>query len=375
MDTGRTRAPRGLRTLGWIAVASLLGLALLAPGAGSVAAANQGAIWTSLSDGAMVNANIYDAKADVYLNGGPQNCGNSGGLPDGDYYFQVSDPSGHGLLSSDAIRFRQVEVEGGVLHGVSGDGNHAEGTDSCNGGLPVQLLPYDDTPNNGGEYSVDMASVADVEDCPDFDADSAEFNFLSCTNSKNDNFKVRLDTPAIAIDKVADPTSLPAGGGEVTYTYLVTNPGDVALSDVTVVDDTCSPVGYVSGDEDDNLELDLDESWTFECTMTLTETTTNTAVASGFFGETEVTAEDQAVVTVADATPVPPTTPATASPTLPVQSILAATGTPGVTVPPTDGLGGTAPGPSRDAWRLLLVAMAGLLASILLLTPRTPHET
>ena len=45
----------------------------------------------------------------------------------------------------------------GVIAGVGGTGNHNEGTGGCNGGTPVQLMPYDDTPNNGGEYSVDMA--------------------------------------------------------------------------------------------------------------------------------------------------------------------------------------------------------------------------
>ena len=36
--------------------------------------------------------------------------------------------------------------------------------------------------------------------------------------------------PGIHVNKTADPTSLPAGGGDVTYTYVVTNTGDVALS-------------------------------------------------------------------------------------------------------------------------------------------------
>lgn len=58
-----------------------------------------GAIFTSKGDGTSVDQNIYDDKCDVYLNGGPQNA-NSQGLPDGTYYFQVTDPSGATLLSS-----------------------------------------------------------------------------------------------------------------------------------------------------------------------------------------------------------------------------------------------------------------------------------
>src|SRR5260221_10332799 len=45
-----------------------------------------GAIYTSIGDGTAVNHNIYNAKSDVYLNGGPQNQ-NGPGLPDGIYYF------------------------------------------------------------------------------------------------------------------------------------------------------------------------------------------------------------------------------------------------------------------------------------------------
>jgi len=349
-----------VRRVGWLSVASMLALALLAPTASSAASFN-GAIWTSLSDGTTVNANLYDSKSDVYLNGGPQNCGGGSGLPDGDYYFQVTDPSGSALLSQDAIKFRQVVVINEVITGVSGDGNHAEGTGGCNGGLPVQLMPYETTPNNGGEYSVDMGPKADVEDCPGFSADSTTLNFLSCASTKNDNYKVRLDAPAISIVKVADPTEVPADGADVTYTYTVTNPGDTALSDVTVVDDTCSPVTYDSGDENANALLDLDESWIFSCTMLISEETINVAVASGWDGETEVTDEDDALVTVADP---PVITPA---PT-PFQSVLTETGTPSVTLPPTDALGGTA-APADGTWRLALIALAALLASVLVMTP------
>ena len=83
--------------------------------------------------------------------------------------------------------------------------------------------------------------------------------------------------PAVAIDKTADPTTLPAGGGSVTYTYVVTNTGTVAVQDVVVTDDTCSPVTgpAAGGDANSNNRLDLTESWTYTCTMTLTATTTN----------------------------------------------------------------------------------------------------
>ena len=39
-------------------------------------------------------------------------------------------------------------------------------------------------------------------------------------------------TPGIAIHKTASASDLPVGGGSVTYTYSVTNTGNVALSSV-----------------------------------------------------------------------------------------------------------------------------------------------
>jgi hypothetical protein len=215
----QTRSRLG-RRLAWLAVIGIAAAALLWP-ANSAMAAISGAIWTSLSDGATVNANIYANKGDVYLNGGPQNCGGGSGLPDGLYYFQVTDPSGNTLLSSDAIKFRMVEVVNGVIAGVGGTGNHAEGTGSCNGGTPVRLLPYDDTPNNGGEYSVDLAPKAAVEACAGFNGDSTSFNFLACTESKNDNFKVGATvtpTPPPVVTPTPPPVVTPTPPPVVTPT-------------------------------------------------------------------------------------------------------------------------------------------------------------
>ena len=99
--------------------------------------------------------------------------------------------------------------------------------------------------------------------------------------------------------KTPSVTTLPDDGGPVTYTYVVTNTGDVELSNVSVSDDKCAPVTYVSGDTNDDELLDLTEAWTFTCTTTLTDTTTNTATATGHDGDTKVTDDDQATVTVA----------------------------------------------------------------------------
>ena len=77
------------------------------------AAPLSGAIFTTLPDGSVVNANVqYQSKCDVYLDGGPPPGAPQGaaGLPDGSYYFQVTDPSGKKLLSTDAVSNRRFTV-------------------------------------------------------------------------------------------------------------------------------------------------------------------------------------------------------------------------------------------------------------------------
>ncbi len=46
-------------------------------------------------------------------------------------------------------------------------------------------------------------------------------------------------------------------------------------------------------------------------------------------------------------------------------------GAPGITLPPTDTLSGGTDALAGDGWRLILLAMAGLMAAALLLTPAT----
>src|SRR5438128_2724809 len=148
-----------------------------------------GAIFTTTSDGSIVNKNIYELCSDVYLNGGPQNghCDDpSAGLPDGHYYFQVTTPSGQNLLSTDAITNRKVTVSGGLI--VSTSGTHLTGTGQCPLAITVQLLPFDPTPNPGGEYKVWMTPV----DSYGLNGTDVDHNFgFDDSATKTDNFKCR----------------------------------------------------------------------------------------------------------------------------------------------------------------------------------------
>ncbi len=176
-------------------------LILLLSAGTAIAGPLPGAIFTTLEDGARVNANIYQAKEDVYLDGGPgPNAPSSAAaLPAGDYYFQVTDPSGKVLLSVDPIESRKIRVsEDGVIDYVYDAptmtrykgkwyGTHATGIDQDHadkGAITVQLMPYEDTPNKGGVYKAWITPVDKYE------AGKGFHGFIPSW-SKTDNFKVK----------------------------------------------------------------------------------------------------------------------------------------------------------------------------------------
>lgn len=155
-----------------------------------------GAIFTTNASGTRVNQNIYLHKCDVYLDGGPgpNAPATAAGLPDGDYYFQVTDPSGKTLLSTDPVVNRQFHVSGGVISGLSGLGNHLTGIDADHGAVTIQLCPFLDTPNQGGVYKAWVTPVGDFVGDPtmvDNPCGHGCFHGFIPAASKTDNFKVK----------------------------------------------------------------------------------------------------------------------------------------------------------------------------------------
>jgi len=195
-------------------VRSIVGVLSLWATSAALAHAPSGAIFTTVADGSEVNFNHYPSKEAVYLDGGPGPGApqTAAGLDDGVYVFQVTDPSGKTLLSTDAAKFRRFTVTNGIISGVA-PGNHVTGVDVDHGATTVQLMPYKDTPNNGGVYKVWV--VREV----DFGLGCAEFNLTLAqgldkvdvgvkpankhgfipSHCKTDNFKVKA-TAIIEID-------------------------------------------------------------------------------------------------------------------------------------------------------------------------------
>lgn len=183
-----------------------------------------GAIFTTLPDGSRVNANFYEQKEDVYLDGGPGIHAPQGaaGLADGCKVYQVTDPPGKNLLSEDVPWCRRIMVSGGLITEIItasyetkikgkmtiANCTHNQGIDIDHNALTVQLFPYLFTPNRGGEYKTWLT------DCDKFtgdwfsmNTDLNNFGFIPSW-SKTDNFKVRkgkpFDSPQITVRKFED---------------------------------------------------------------------------------------------------------------------------------------------------------------------------
>lgn len=212
----------------------------------AAASAPSGAIFTTLPDGSEVNVNQFPSKDLVYLDGGPGIGAppTAAGLDDGTYVFQVTDPPGKVLLSTDQARCRQFTVVGGLITGVVATGcQHVTGVDVDHGAVTVQLMPYDDTPNNGGVYKAWATKVADflagcsalgvsngldVVDCGN--AAGNRHGFVPA-NSKTDNFKVKevpireIDTFFVKNNQYVPGMGVtwidPNGGSHKKWTYLV----------------------------------------------------------------------------------------------------------------------------------------------------------
>lgn len=169
-----------------LSISLVLAFSLSAVGLGGL----PGAIYTSNYDGSRVNQNLYPNISSVYLNGGPNN-NNSGGLLPGYYYFEVTDPSGKILLSTDRAECRQVVVNAdGRIYGVRSDvacSHNVGWVDAANGGLPVQLAPFAQTPNAGGEYKVTLIR----SDAPGVSIEEDGYHLdYPRSAAKSDNFKV-----------------------------------------------------------------------------------------------------------------------------------------------------------------------------------------
>ena len=136
----------------------------------------------------------------------------------------------------------------------------------CRGGAQAQAGQYENTGTATGTTSTGT-EVTDADPSHYFGA-RAELAVQKSTNG---------------IDADVGPGPQVPVGDPVTWTYVVTNPGNVAIADVAVADDQAGVnPAFVGGDDDSDGLLDPSETWTFEATGTATAGQyENTGTATG----------------------------------------------------------------------------------------------
>jgi len=192
-----------------------------------------GAIFTTDVNCNGTDLNIYASKADVYLDGGPAHEG-AAGLPQGEYYVQVTEPNGD-LLGTSLGTTDETPIV------VNAAGEFAQcyklidivRRASNPGPLPVAPDGFDDTTNPGGEYKVWVSRVS---------------NFAG-DETKTDNFKVAsggvVEQATLNVIKfydtntngIKDPTDVEITGWEVIVGAQATFPSivETKLTPATII--------------------------------------------------------------------------------------------------------------------------------------------
>jgi hypothetical protein len=165
-------------------------------------------------------------------------------------------------------------------------------------------------------------------------------------------------TYGISVTKSADPMSVPAKGGDVTFTVAVTGTGTGDLQVVVINDPDCDTWDGPTGDAGQKGKLETDETWSYTCTTNVVPPDTNVVTVNACHdGSVEQcnnanhAAQGTAQVTVTVASS------ATATPTATVKA----------TLPPTDTL--TAASGSAGSVGLIILILGGILGAALFLNP------
>jgi hypothetical protein len=246
---------------------------------------SSGAIFTTDESGTALNWKIYPHSTDVYLNGGPDNR-TAAGLPDGNYYFQVTDPGGDELLSTDDAECRQLIVVGGRVAGAAGPCSHLTGTPNPDNGVtPVQLAPFLPTPNSAGVHKVwlvpaDKASIGDDPRVLDFARQHAK----------------------TGIFKVAETTELPVGSCQPANSLSVLASGSDVIAYVPKGNWRITQVTGIA-------VVNLEGSAMLPTVNPIpTTNVVNSCASNSVTGQTVCTANNNDIYVIGDTTATPPVT-------------------------------------------------------------------
>ena len=145
------------------------------------------------------------------------------------------------------------------------------------GGPTTLDVGESDTTTFTGSYQITQADI----DAGHF-SNTAEANSEESGPDEDDEDVDLPQNPALNIVKDADKTFVVSTSDVITYTYTVTNTGNVSLTNVVVTDDNFTPdtgddfnPTFTGGDDDRDDELDVNETWTYTSTHQVTQAELN----------------------------------------------------------------------------------------------------
>jgi len=172
--------------------------------------AQSGSIKTTDKNGDAVNGNTYTAIEDVYVS--------AAALPNGDYYFQVTNSNGSVDLSGDAIEARGFTFTNGVIS----NNTHATGTNG--GATAIQLAPF---ALHNDTYKVWVTTQTSYNQNSGF----------STSDSKTDNFSIAQCTITGKVfydtKQDCDPTQAGLSGWRIETYRVEAGPDPLVRLDFT----------------------------------------------------------------------------------------------------------------------------------------------
>jgi hypothetical protein len=171
-----------------------------------------------------------------------------------------------------------------------------------------------------------------------------------------------IKAPRISLTKTANPSVLNNGPGMVTFTYQVSNPGVLPLSNILVTVDQASELQYFTGDVNYDGLLQPGEVWIYTGVSEVLRTVTTTAEAKG--SANGLTANAFARVTVVVYPGSGTITPDFTFPATPDARV-----TPDTTV-----TGGTLPSTAANLFEVLIFGGMLVFVGLLILRSRKNYE-
>lgn len=160
-----------------------------------------------------------------------------------------------------------------VIDDLAGTASYQSGDTNTNG-----LLDKSEVWVFTKQYTIPTPQVGDV-----FNTVEACGHYNDTKVCDTDDHNLDVLHPNIHVEKFGPSSAF--AGDTVTYTFLVTNPGDTPLSGLTVNDNVAGVGTYVSGDTHNIGNLDTDETWVYtkQYTIPTSQTTdvVNTVTACG----------------------------------------------------------------------------------------------